>query len=106
MPYPGTSLYRRFAAEDRLLYDGRWWLHPDYRFNHAAFKPHGMTADELTEFAWHCRSRFNSYGSIVRRLLDPRTNLRNPTRFAVYCLYNPLYRREAFKKQDMILGKR
>ena len=63
-------------------------------------------AGKLTELAWHCRSRFNSYGSIVRRLLDPRTNLRNPTRFAIYCLYNPLYRREAFKKQDMILGKR
>jgi radical SAM superfamily enzyme YgiQ (UPF0313 family) len=106
MPYPGTALYRRFAAEDRLLYDGKWWLHPDYRFNHAAFKPRGMTADELTELTWQCRSRFNSYGSIARRLLEPRTNLRNPTRFAIYCLYNPLYRREAFKKQDMILGKR
>jgi hypothetical protein len=106
MPYPGTALYRRFAAEDRLLYDGKWWLHPDYRFNHAAFKPRGMTADQLTELAWQCRSRFNSYGSIARRLLEPRTNLRNPTRFAVYCLYNPLYRREAFKKQDMLLGKR
>ena len=25
-------------------------------------------------------------------------------RFAIYCAYNPLYRREAFKKQSMHLG--
>ena len=39
MPYPSTPLYERLKAEGRLLYDGRWWLHPDYRFNHAAFRP-------------------------------------------------------------------
>jgi radical SAM superfamily enzyme YgiQ (UPF0313 family) len=36
MPYPGTPLYERLEAEGRLLYDGRWWLHPDHRFNSAA----------------------------------------------------------------------
>ena len=106
MPYPGTALYARLAAEGRLLYDGRWWLHPDYRFNHAAFRPARMTADELTEVGWRCRRRWSSLGSIVRRALDPATHLRSLERFAVYCAYNPLFRRESFKKQGMRLGTR
>lgn len=106
MPYPGTPLYARLAEEGRLLYDGRWWLHPDYRFNHAAFRPARMTADELTEVAWRCRKRWSSVGSIVRRALDPATHLASFERFAVYCAYNPLFRREAFKKQGMRLGTR
>jgi len=106
MPYPGTALYARLDAEGRLLYDGRWWLHPDYRFNHAAFRPARMTADELTEVGWRCRRRWSSPASIVRRALDPATHLHSLERFAVYCAYNPLFRREAFKKQDLRLGTR
>ena len=106
MPYPGTALYARLAAEGRLLYDGRWWLHPDYRFNHAAFRPARMTADELTEVGWRCRRRWSSPASIVRRALDPATHLHSLERFAVYCAYNPLFRREAFKKQHLRLGMR
>jgi hypothetical protein len=37
MRYPGTPLHERLAAQGRLLSDGQWWLHPDHRFNHAAF---------------------------------------------------------------------
>lgn len=106
MPYPGTPLYDRLAAEGRLLYDGRWWLHPDYRFNHAAFRPARMTADELTEVGWACRRRWSSPGSILRRVLDPATHLASLERFVVYWAYNPLYRRESFKKQGMRLGTR
>jgi radical SAM superfamily enzyme YgiQ (UPF0313 family) len=104
MPYPATPLYERLKAEGRLLYDGRWWLHPDYRFNYAAFKPKRMTADELTEAGWACRRRWSSHTSIVQRVLDASTNLASPFRFALYCAYNPLFRREAFKRQGMRLG--
>jgi radical SAM superfamily enzyme YgiQ (UPF0313 family) len=104
MPYPNTPLYRRLEAEGRLLYDGRWWLHPDFRFNYAAFRPTRMTEDQLTEAAWACRRRWSSPPSVVRRALDPRTNLSSIYRFALYCLYNPIYRREAFKRQGMHLG--
>lgn len=104
MPYPGTSLYKRLQAEGRLLYDGRWWLHPDYRFNHAAFRPARMSPNELTETAWECRKRWSSAESIFRRVWDTRTNLHTPLKFALYCAYNPLFRRESFKKQSMQLG--
>jgi len=106
MPYPGTPLYARLAAEGRLLYDGRWWLHPDYRFNSAAFRPARMTPDQLTEATWACRRRWNSPASILRRALDTRTNMSSPFRFALYCAYNPLYRREALKRQGLRLGIR
>ena len=103
-PYPGTQLYRRLAAEDRLLYDGKWWLHPDYHFNHAAFIPRNMTPDELTEVSFWCREQFNAPSSILRRAFEPHTNMRTPYRLATYAAYNPLFRREVFNKQDMALG--
>lgn len=104
MPYPNTPLYRRLATEKRLLYGGRWWLHPAYRFNHAAFRPVRMTPEALTEACFRARSHFNSIGSIIRRALDPKTNLRNPLRFGIYLTYNPLVRKEVFKKQGMRFG--
>ena len=104
MPYPRTPLYESLRAEGRLLYDGKWWLHPDYRFNYAAFRPMRMSPDELTEACYQARRRFNSVGSIIRRALDWRTNLRSPYRLGLYLRYNPLFRRETFKKQGMRFG--
>ena len=104
MPYPGTALYDQLAREGRLLYDGKWWLHPEYRFNYAAFVPANMTAPELTEEAYLCRKRFNSISSVLYRLFEPRTNLRNPIRFFTYIIYNPVFRREVFEKQGMTFG--
>ena len=101
MPYPGTPLYARLEAEGRLLYDGRWWLHPDYRFNHAAFRPARMSPDELTQVSFDLRRRWSSPASILRRFMDPKTNMRTLYRMGVYWAYNPLFRREVFKKQGM-----
>jgi radical SAM superfamily enzyme YgiQ (UPF0313 family) len=105
MPYPATPLYRRLEAERRLLFDGQWWLHPDYRFNHAAFRPARMSPEELTEIGLESRKSFNSVGSILRRALDPKTNLKNLYKLATFSMYGPLFRREALKKQDLRLGE-
>lgn len=104
MPYPGTPLYHRLQQENRLLYGGKWWLHEDYRFNYAAFTPKNMTADALTATSFWCRANFNSRRSIFIRALEPHTNLRSPYRLLTYLLYNPLFRREVFKKQGLLLG--
>lgn len=104
MPYPNTPLYEKLEREGRLLYDGKWWLHEEYRFNYASIVPKNMTADELTEISFDCRRRFNSVGSIFRRALEPHTNLRTPYRFMTYLVYNPLFRKEVFKKQGMRFG--
>lgn len=50
-PFPGTGLYRRLLAEDRIL-TRDWKL---YDGQHAVFQPQGMTPAELergTEAAW------------------------------------------------------
>jgi radical SAM superfamily enzyme YgiQ (UPF0313 family) len=104
MPYPGTMLYDKLQEEGRLLYGGKWWLHPEYRFNYAAFEPKNMSADELTEATFWCRKNFNSPKSILYRSLDLQTNMRNPYRFMTYCIYNPIFRKEVFRKQGMKFG--
>jgi radical SAM superfamily enzyme YgiQ (UPF0313 family) len=106
MPYPHTRFYAELARQNRLLYDGRWWLHPEYRFNYAAFQPTLLTPDELTEACFRARSRFNSIPSLVSRALDFKTNMRNLLRFGIYMTYTPLFRKETFKKQGMRFGYR
>ncbi|MDX2250291.1 MAG: radical SAM protein [Bacteroidia bacterium] len=104
LPYPGTLLYEKMKKENRLLFDGKWWLHPDYRFNHAAFHPKLISADELTEACFAARLRFNSIKSIISRAFDLKTNMRSLFRLGIYLTYSSLFRQEAFKKQGMRLG--
>ncbi|MCL2814363.1 MAG: B12-binding domain-containing radical SAM protein [Oscillospiraceae bacterium] len=104
MPYPQTALYRQLEAEGRLLYGGKWWLHDDYRFNHAAFVPKNMTAEELTALSFYCRKRFNSPLSVLYRSFEPKTNMRTLKKFLTYWLYNPLFRKEVHKKQGLKFG--
>ena len=104
MPYPGTPFYERLREEKRLLYNGAWWLDPNYRFNHASFKPSLMTPDELTQAAFSVRKRWNSPWSLAVRFLDVRTNLRSLGAAALFLSYNRLFRSETFRKQDMRFG--
>ena len=104
MPYPNTPLYDDLKAQNRLLYDGKWWLHPEYRFNHASYIPKNMTPDRFTEVSFDIRTKYNSFKSIAYRAFDFKTHMRNPFRLAVYLQYNPIFRKEVFKKQDMQFG--
>ena len=104
MPYPSTPLYKRLKSERRLLWNDKWWLHPDYRFNHAAFIPKNMTPDELTEAVWQCRDRWNSPKSILKRVWDFRTHLNSPYRLGTYLVYNKLYAHETLTKHGMYFG--
>ncbi|MEJ2122677.1 MAG: radical SAM protein [Alphaproteobacteria bacterium] len=102
-PTPGAPLFDRLKHEDRLIYD-RWWLDPNFRYGEATYHPRGMTADELTEGCYRARQAFNTYGSVMRRVSDWRTNLRSPYRAWIYFLSNQISRREIFKKQGRPLG--
>lgn len=104
MPYPGTPLYKRLQNAGRLLWDGKWWLHPEYRFNEAAFVPRNMSPDDLTRAVWQCRDDWNRPRSIFWRLWDFKTHLSSPARLVLYLAYNPLYARESYKKQGMLFG--
>ena len=104
MPYPGTTLYRSLAAQNRLLYEGKWWLHPEYRFNWAAFRPTNMSADEFTEACHAARTRFNSLPALVQRFSDLKTNLRSLSRAISFWRYTLLFRKEVYKKHGMRFG--
>ena len=106
MPYPQTPLYRQLQAEGRLLYGGKWWLHDDYRFNYAAFVPKNMTPEELTAVGLYCRKKFNSPISVLWRMFDLKTNMRTVKKLITYWLYNPLFRKEVYKKQGLRFGLR
>jgi radical SAM superfamily enzyme YgiQ (UPF0313 family) len=104
MPYPNTPLYNNLQKQGRLLYDDTWWLHPEYRFNQAAFVPQNMTPDELTDVCHQARQRFNSIPSLLYRLSDVKTNLKSLWRATSYLRYATLFRREVYRKHKMRFG--
>jgi radical SAM superfamily enzyme YgiQ (UPF0313 family) len=103
-PYPGTPLYETLKAEGRLLWDGHWWNHPDYRFNHAAFVPKQIDPEVLTDALAEARRIWSAPMTMVRRFLDPKTHMRSPYRMGVYWAYNPVYGRENRRKHGMTFG--
>jgi hypothetical protein len=92
--------------EGRLRYDGRWWLHDAYRFGETGIEPKRCSAEELAEACREARRRHNSAYQIFRRALDPKTHLKDAWSLITYLSYNPLFRRELFKKDAMMLGYR
>lgn len=104
MPYPNTPLYENLQKQGRLLYDGKWWLHPQYRFNQAAFVPQNMTPDELTDVCHMARQKFNTMPSLFYRFSDVKTNLKTLWRAASYWRYATLFRREVYQKHKMRFG--
>jgi radical SAM superfamily enzyme YgiQ (UPF0313 family) len=103
-PYPNTPFYDSLQKENRLLYDGQWWLHPEYRFNHAAFIPKTMTPDELTKVCHEARTEFNSISSLLYRFSDVKTNLKSLWRATAFLRYATLFRKEVHKKHSMRFG--
>jgi radical SAM superfamily enzyme YgiQ (UPF0313 family) len=105
-PYPGTAFYERMKAEGRLLYDGCWWLHDDYRFGYAAFRPKLISPEELSELGYQARIRHNTGFQILRRATDLKTNAKDFWSLFTYFAYNPIFRVEFHKKYEMMLGYR
>jgi Fe-S oxidoreductase len=104
MPYPGTPLYQKLQQQERLLFDGQWWLHPEYRFNQAAFIPRGMSPEQLTAQCHEARSHFNSLPSLVRRFSDLRMSFQSVSRLTTLWRYSLLFRKEVHKKHRMRFG--
>lgn len=105
VPFPGTPLYERLAAEGRLLYDA-WWLSDTYRFGDIAFKPLSMTPRELSDTCFAYRKRYYSVWSVLRRGLDLRVNAQDPAMALVFFAQNVLSRREVGLRQGMPMGVR
>ena len=101
---PGTCLYARMSKEGRLLHE-KWWLDDGFHYGDATFAPRNMSPDELMEGCYSARTRFNTWRSIISRLLDLRTNMRTPYRAGLYLAANTISRHEIQNKQGKTLGQ-
>jgi radical SAM superfamily enzyme YgiQ (UPF0313 family) len=61
-PYPGTGLFRRMDAEDRIVHRD-WDL---YDTRHVVFRPRGLTPDQLEAGYWKAYRDFYTWRSIWR----------------------------------------
>jgi radical SAM superfamily enzyme YgiQ (UPF0313 family) len=61
-PYPGTGLYQRMAAQNRILH--RDWDRYDTR--HTVFRPARLTPEQLERGYWRASRCFSQWGNIVR----------------------------------------
>ncbi len=102
IPMPGTEVYRRMEAQNRLLFK-KWWLSDDYRYGDSAFIPKNMTPDELKNGCLMMRTEFYSVKCILKRLFGNKNNL-HPVNLLVFLLANFISRREIRKKQGQPLG--
>lgn len=104
MPYPKTQFYHTLEKENRLLFDGKWWMHPDYKFNHSAFIPRKIDPDNLTEFCFQMKKEWNNYPSMFGRLMKIALDYKIMKRLSFLAWYTLLFRIETFKKQGLRLG--
>jgi len=77
-PYPGTALYQRMAAQDRLLHSE--WERYDTR--QVVFRPARLTAAELERGYWRAYAQFYEWGSILRGAATKRALLPGLRHFA------------------------
>lgn len=82
-PYPGTALYDRMLAENRITTDDLSL----YNTAHVVYKPMNMTPEELYEgYLWIYKNIY-SFKNILRRI--PK----HPAQRSAYLLFNFLYRK-------------
>ena len=101
-PFPGTPLYQRLVAENRMLYEA-WWLDDRYSYNRIPFQPRGMGPEELQRGCLAARRRFYSWPSILRRSLAP-VNRSNAFMWRNFYLINALHRNDVSLRDHYPLG--
>jgi len=100
-PFPGTPLYERLEAEEKLLFES-WWMDNLFRYGYVPFQsvlPPGLIRDECLK----ARKAFYSARSILKRMRNP-ANRSNLFVLANYLFINQLCRREATEREDYPLG--
>jgi len=101
IPTPGTALYTRLQADDRLLYE-RWWDDPSYRYGDTAFRPAAMSPQQLAGSCRDARYEFYSLRGILARLRG--ANAKGLVNVVVFLVMNLISRRSIHQKQGGRLG--
>ena len=102
-PMPGTALYERLQAEDRLCFNP-WWLDPRYRYGDTIFHPAHMTAQQLEAGCFGLRRAFNRTAHIASRFPGSPFLRSSPYKAALFLAANFVSRREIYRKQGQPLG--
>lgn len=100
-PTPGSKLYDRMVAEERLLFD-KWWLHPDYRYGMAIFMPARMSPQILMEGCLQTRHAFYSLSGVALRVRP--ASIPSLAHASLFLGANLLTRRELKGKLGQRLG--
>ncbi|MBF0409955.1 MAG: B12-binding domain-containing radical SAM protein [Candidatus Riflebacteria bacterium] len=103
VPFPGTPLYAKLQAENRLT-SKAWWLDENFRFGHSPFVPTGFSVEELADMCRKYRRKFYSFRSIIRRGLDPKANMKTLATSVLFFTQNYFGRREVDEKFGLPLG--
>ena len=101
-PFPGTPLYARLEAQQRLLYDA-WWLDPRYRYNAVPFRPAAMTPESLARHCLEARRAFYAWPSILRRGFDA-VNRADAFMFRNFFPINTMLRVDTNRRDGFPLG--
>ena len=103
MPMPGTPLYARLLAEGRMPFN-KWWIDDAFHYGDAMLDPRGMSGHELMESCKEARYKFNTIGSLLKRMTNWRVNSRSFKNLFVFWAAGIVSRREIHFKQGRKLG--
>jgi radical SAM superfamily enzyme YgiQ (UPF0313 family) len=103
VPFPGTPLYQRLAAEGRLL-TPKWWLDPQGRVGDVTFRPKKVSPQELQALCLDARRQFYRWSSILERLWDRRANAQSLLMLGVYLGLNVGAHYDIDLRQGLQLG--
>ena len=101
-PFPGTPLYARLEAENRLRFD-RWWLNDEYRYNAVPFRHPTLEPEQLRELCVSSRRKFYSWPSILKRSVMG-ANRGNGFMFRNFFLINAMHRADVGGRDGYPLG--
>jgi radical SAM superfamily enzyme YgiQ (UPF0313 family) len=103
LPFPGTPLYQRLQAENKLIYD-KWWLAEDYHYGELAFRPKNMTAEQVSTLCRAARKEFSSLPVVFSRGLSNMMRS-SPVLWALFWVMNLRLGVEIDEKFHVPLGR-
>lgn len=101
-PFPGTPLYARLKAENRLHHEA-WWLEDSYSYNTLPYETGGLGGAEITRRCVELRRRFYALPNMVKRGFS-RINRGDFTMLRAFFLINALHRNEVHKRHLLPFG--
>jgi hypothetical protein len=102
-PFPGTALYDRLLAENRLRFEA-WWLDDEYRYDMIPYMPLQSSPQSVEATCFELRKRFYGIRSLISRSTDLRANCKSPAAALLYWFVGLSMYRDVRKRDGLVLG--